>query len=50
MHVIGGIADLATPEDYVAFLDGGAPHEGGRLLDVRLPHDVVRRVGGAASG
>ena len=23
---------------------GGAPHEGGRLLDVRLPHDVVGRV------
>ena len=47
VHVIGGIADLATPDDYAAFLEAARQHEGGRLLDVRLPHDVVRPRGRA---
>ena len=50
VHVIGGIADLATPEDYVGVHAGGRPHERGRLLDVRLPHHVVGRVGDAPPG
>ena len=49
VHVIGGIADLATPDDYAAFLARYAD-EGGRLLDVRLPHHVVGRVGRAPRG